>query len=84
MKTTGRTTFQSKREIPKLLAASLLKQNRKLSYTEIEALPLVQSPNDVEEIVKYLQQTMQARKIVVKKDDYPILRWDTVLIISGS
>lgn len=82
MKTTSKTSFQSKTEISQLIAANLLKQNRRLSFTEIESLPLVQGRNDVDEIVKYLQRTMHAQRIVVKKDDYPILRWDTVLVIS--
>jgi len=64
MKTANKTSFQYKKEIPKLLAANLLKQNRRLSFTEIESLPLVQGPNDVDEIVKYLQLTMQAQKLL--------------------
>lgn len=72
---------QLKRDAGKLLAAGLLKQQRKLSYSEIETLPMVSTQRDVEEIIEYLIQTMNAEKNVEKKDDYPILRWETILTL---
>jgi len=65
----------------KLLAACLLKVKRKLSYSQIEALPMVRTQSDVEEIIEYLVRTMNAEKNVEKRADYPILRWETILTI---
>lgn len=81
MQKTTMPRSQLKRDAGKLLAAGLLKQQRKLSYSEIETLPMVRTPNDVEEIIEYLIQTMNAEKNVEKKDDYPILRWETILTL---
>ncbi len=81
MQTNTMPTSRFKRDAGKLLAAGLLKQQRKLSYSEIETLPMVHTQRDVEEIIEYLIRTMNAEKNVEKKEDYPILRWETILTL---
>ena len=83
MKTTVSQKPQSHQEIAKVLAVTLLKQKRKISYAEIEALSSITgSENDADEIVDYLINTMQAKKSLIKKSNYPVLAWDTILTIN--
>lgn len=73
--------LHANRDMAKLLAAGLLKKRRHISYTEIEALPMVHSKSDLQEVVEYLIETLKAEKSNIKTDDYPVLRWDTVLTL---
>ncbi len=74
-------TYIQQHKISKLLAAGLLKKNRQISYTEIATLPTIRNKEDLKEIIDYLLTTFGATQEVIKKDDTPILRWDTVLKI---
>jgi hypothetical protein len=77
-------TRENKERLTFQLAAWLLLHNKKVSFSELEALPTVEDKADVEEIIAFLTSRFDAEKVVVKTASWPLLSWETVVKLKGS
>ena len=61
------------------LAGSLLKEQRELSLEDIRAIPLVETQENLNEVVNYLLTEFNAELIQRSVTKDPFLRWERVI-----
>ena len=66
------------------LAAWLLIKKKRVSFTDLEALPTVKNEKDVEAIIDYLTSHFDAEKITEKTASWPMLSWETVVKLNSA
>ena len=75
---------REERNLSVRLAILLLLQKGEISLTEIEALPLVRTAREAEEVAELVGKILQIDRITRKKSDSPIARWEEVLVLKES
>jgi hypothetical protein len=72
-------TRENREKLSFQLATWLLKCNKKVTFSELEALPTVESRAEVEEIIDFLTSHFDTEKTTVKTASWPMLSWETVI-----
>lgn len=77
-------TKENREKLSLQLAAWLLQRKKKVTFSELEALPTVESRADVEEIIDFLTSHFDTEKTTVKTASWPMLSWETVIKLKDS
>jgi len=65
----------------KSIITAILKKNREISYSEVKALPFIETEEDVDRIISLLKDEFDLEEIYRKISSSPIISWDKVFRI---